>query len=70
MSYKAVQTDDGIEIRNGDEVITTVNTWPPRDAEAFEDLFDDANVSQPMKGLLWILFDIGDIKDDRDEDES
>ena len=70
MPYEAHSVDDGIEIRDGDEVITTVNTWPPRDAEALEDLFDHANVSQAMKGLLRILFGVEDVKYDRDEDES
>lgn len=69
MSYKAHKVNGGIEIRDGDKVITTVNTWPPRDAEALEDLFDDANVSQPMKGLLRILFGVEDVINDDEDDE-
>ena len=67
MSYTPVKTDDGIEIRDGDEVIATFNTWPPRQSDEIENLFEDANVSQPMKGLLHILFGVAELKDEREK---
>jgi len=64
MSYEAVRTDDGIEIRDGDEVIVVSKTWPPREPDVLDILFDDANISQPTKGLLNILFGVTDLADE------
>jgi len=63
MSYQAVQTDDSIEIRDGDDVIATFNTWPPREDEGLEQLFDGANISTPQKGLFKILFGVAELED-------
>ena len=66
MRYTAVRTDDGIEIRDGDDVIATFNTWPPREDDGLEQLLDDANISSPQKGLFKILFGVVDLVDERD----
>ena len=66
MKYTPVQTDDGIEIRDGDDVIATFSTWPPRGNEGLEQLFDDANISNPQKQLFKILFGVANLEDERD----
>ena len=70
MSYQAVQTDDGIEIRDGDDVIAEFNTWPPREDEGLDQLFDDANISTPQKELFKILFAVADLHDERSDTET
>lgn len=67
MSYKPVRTNDGIEIRDRNDVIATFNTWPPRENDALEDLFDDANISTPQKELLKILFGVVELEDERSD---
>ena len=70
MSYQPVKTDDGIEIRDGAEIIATVTSCPPRDEDGLEQLFDDANISTPQKDLFKILFGVAEIEDERtDTDE-
>ena len=68
MTYQSVRTDDGIEIRDGDDVIATFNTWPPREDEGLEQLLEDANISTPQKGLFKILFGVVDLEDESDQD--
>ena len=68
MTYQPVQTDDGIEIRDGDDVIATFNTWPPREEEGLEQLLEDANISTTQKGLFKILFGVVDLEDESDQD--
>ena len=65
MSYAAVRTDDGVEIRDGDDVIATFNSWPPREDGGLEQLFDDANISTPQKSLFKILFGTVKLHDER-----
>ena len=67
MKYQAVRTDDGIEIRDEEKVVTTTDSWPPRDVDALEDLFDDANVSSPTKDVLTLLFGVGGLTDETTE---
>ena len=67
MTYKPVRTDDGIEIRDDDDVVATFNTWPPRDDEGLEQLFDDADISTPQKGLFKILFGVVELEDERSD---
>ena len=67
MSYEAVRTDDGIEIRDGDEVIAVSKTWPPREPDVLDILFDHANISQPTKGLLNILFAVTELEHEDEE---
>ena len=64
---RAVQTDDGIEIRDGDDVITTVATWPPRKAEALDELFEATDISTPQKELFKILFAVVELQDEREQ---
>ena len=64
MSYQAVRTDDGIEIRDGESVIATAEAWPPRDPDTLADLFDDANVSSSTKDLLTLLFGVIELDDE------
>ena len=64
MSYQAIKTDDGIEIRDGGDVVATFNTWPPRESDGVEELLDDANVGQPMKGLLCVLFGVVELENE------
>ena len=66
MTYRAIRTNKSIEIRDGDDVIATFNTWPPREDEGLEQLFEDANISTPQKDLFKILFGVVDIEDERD----
>ena len=65
MTYQPVKTDSGIEIRdsNGD-TITTVNSWPPRDRESVDKILDDANISEPTRGLLRLLFGVVELEDE------
>jgi len=67
MSLTPVRTDDGIDTRDGEDVIVTVNTWPPRDDQTLEDLFDEANISTPQKDLFKILFGVAELEDERDQ---
>ena len=64
--YQPVRTEDGFEIRDGSDVIATFNTWPPRDDDGLELLFDDANISNPQKELFKILFGVAELVDDSD----
>ena len=70
MSYAAVRTDDGIEIRDGDDVIATFNTWPPRDSDGLDTLLEDANISTPQKSLFKILFGTVELHDERSGTEA
>ena len=70
MRYEAVNTDDGIEIRDDGNVIATFNTWPPREDEGLEQLFEDANISTPQKGLFKILFGVSELEDERTESKN
>ena len=70
MPYTAVRTDDEIQIRDGDDIIATFDTWPPKDAEGLETLFNDANISTPQKGLFKILFGVAEVKDERSDTEA
>jgi len=63
MSYEPVRTDDGIEIRDGDDVVATFNTWPPRENDGLDQLFEDANISTPQKQLFKILFGLVELDD-------
>ena len=65
MSYTAVQTDNGIEIRDSGTVVATFDTWPPRDADGLSLLFDDANISQSQKEMFHILFGVAEVQDER-----
>ena len=67
MSYTPVYTDDGIEIRDGDDVIATFNTWPPREEDGLETLFEDANISTPQKELFKIVFGVVELEDERSD---
>ena len=71
MTYTPVRTDDGIEIRDNDDVVAQFNTWPPRDPDGLEDFFDDADISQPNKSVFRILFGVEELVDERtDTDHS
>ena len=67
MSYTAFKTDEGIEIRNGEDVITTVHTWPPRDPNGLDDLLKHAEISDPTRSVIRILFGVEELIDDREE---
>ena len=53
-----IEVSDGWEIRDGDEVIIHSATWPPRDPDDLETLFEEANISTPQKELFKILFGV------------
>ena len=67
MSYQPVRTDDGLEVRDehGNLVAGPFESVPPRDPDGVDDLFDAANISQPTRDLLKILFDIAEYQDER-----
>ena len=67
MTYTTIRTDEGVEIRDGDDVIANFNTWPPREEEGLEQLFDEANISTPQKQLFKILFGVAELKDERSD---
>ena len=69
MSYKAYQTENGIEIRDGGDVVITVNSWPPRDEDKIDALFDDADISDPTRSVLHLLLGVGGLIDDTPDDE-
>ena len=58
MRYDTIRTEDSIEIRDGGDVIASFDTWPPREEEGLEMLFDDANISTQKKELFKILFGV------------
>jgi len=66
MTLTAYRTDEGIEIRDDDSVVAEFNTWPPRDADSLDDLFDEGNISTPQKELFRILFGVDKPIDERD----
>ena len=65
--YDVKRTEDGIEIRDGDKLVTVADTWPPRDEETLDQLFNEASISQPTKGVLKVLFGVIEVKDERDQ---
>ena len=66
---KAYRTDDGIEIRDGDEVLTKTSTWPPSDADKLDTLFNNVSISTPQKELFKILFGVVEPIDERSDSE-
>ena len=68
MTYQPVKTDDGIEIRDSSgELITTVNSWPPRDREPVDKILDDAEIPESTRGILRLLFGVVELDDERDQ---
>ena len=61
---KPVKTGDGWEIRDGETVIVTTASWPPRDPDNLETLFEEANISTPQKELFKILFGVVEPEDE------
>ena len=68
MTFNAKKTDSGIEIRNEDDLITTTNTWPPRNKQALEDLFDETDLSETQKHVFKILFGAADLDENTTDD--
>ena len=66
MSLEPVRTDDGIEYRDGNEVVVMGKTWPPRDPEVVKTLLEHANISTPDKELRMLLFGVVEPMDERD----
>lgn len=66
MTFNPVQVDGGIEIRDGNgNIIETFNTWPPREAEQLDSLFEEANISTPQKDLWKLMFGVTELQDER-----
>ena len=63
---KAYEVDDGIEIRDGETVITTVKKWPPKHPDKLEALFDAVGVNNEQKELFIILFGGANIESSND----
>lgn len=67
MSYKAVMTDDGLEIRNSNENVvwgpSEEYSWPPNE-EMMEAVFEDANVSNPNKAVFRLISGLVNIKEE------
>ena len=65
----AIETDDGIEISDGEELITISKTWPPKDPEVVSDLLSHAGFDQDAQEVLKILLGRFELQSDVDNRE-
>ena len=64
MTYDLIQTDSGIEIKDGDKTVTKTKSWPPRNPETIETLLDNAGFDEGEKSALKIMLGVADIGDE------
>ena len=67
MSYQAILTDSGLEIRDENETViwgpSESYSWPPNE-EMLNAVLEDANISDPNKAVFKVMLGLVEIKDE------